>query len=257
MNIIDLYKSNSSSPSLIFALGILLIVGLGCGSGTPPPSGYVGVWQGEDGSTITIRADGGGDYKSGSTTITGGGVAVDETAKTLKITMASLGPSFTIDKAPVGDKMTLSGVVYKKTGGGGSDTSTSDVKPVIPSDEKLQTLVKSTFFDFGDAVQSGDFGDFHKKTAKVWRDSSTEDEMLTAFQDFVDDKENYNFKKAIASLDATLTPAPTIEKVSGVDALIVKGHYPTKPQQANFELKYTMDDGTWKLIGIKIKTTSN
>ena len=105
MNIIDLYKSNSSSPSLIFALGILLIVGLGCGSGTPPPSGYVGVWQGDDGSTITIRADGGGDYKSGSTTITGGGVAVDETAKTLKITMASLGPSFTIDKAPVGDKM--------------------------------------------------------------------------------------------------------------------------------------------------------
>ena len=63
--------------------------------------------------------------------------------------------------------------------------------------------------------------------------------------------------EAIASLDATLTPAPTIEKVSGVDALIVKGHYPTKPQQANFELKYTMDDGTWKLIGIKIKTTSN
>ena len=81
-------KTSGSSLSLFLALGILLIVGLGCGSSTPAPPAYVGFWQGEDGSTITIRADGGADYKSGGTSVTGGGVTVDEGAKTLKISMA-------------------------------------------------------------------------------------------------------------------------------------------------------------------------
>lgn len=251
MNRMKFAYRSSSTLSLFVALGILLVVGLGCGSGTPPPSAYVGFWQGDDGSTITIRADGGGDYKSGGTSVSGGGVTVDEGAKTLKIALAGLGPSFTIDKAPEGGKMTLSGVVYRKAGG--SDSSTSDAKPVIPSDDKLQTLVKQTVMDFGDAVQSGDFGDFHKKTAKVWRDTSSPEKMLEAFKVFVDNKENFNFKRAIATLDATFSPAPAIEKVSGLDAMIVKGSYATKPA-TNFELKYTMDDGTWKLIGINIKT---
>jgi len=241
-----------SSFSLVLALGALLVVGLACGSNTPAPAAYVGFWTGEDGSTVTIRADGSADYKSGGTSISGGGAVIDESAKTLKITFASLGPTFTIDKVPDGGKMTLSGVVYKK-GGGSSDSSTSDAKPVIPSDEKLQTLVKQTVMDFGDAVQSGDFDDFHKKTAKVWRDTSSPEKMLEAFKVFVDNKENFNFKRAIATLDANFSPAPAIEKVSGLDAMIVKGTYATKPA-TNFELKYTMDDGTWKLIGINIKT---
>ncbi len=246
-------KSSGSSLSLFLALGILLVVGLGCGGSTPAPPAYVGFWQGDDGSTITIRADGGADYKSGGTSVTGGGVTVDEGAKTLKISMAGLGPSFTIDKAPEGGKMTLSGVVYRKAGGGGSDSSTSDAKPTIPSDEKLQTLVKSTMMDFGDAVQSGDFEDFHNKIAKVWRDTSTPEKMKEAFAVFVDNKEQFNFKRAIATLDAKFSPAPSIEKVSGLDAMILKGTYATKPGTI-FELKYTMEDGVWKLIGINVKT---
>mgnify|MGYP005606224727 FL=1 len=79
--------------------------------------------------------------------------------------------------------------------------------------------------------------------------------MKDSFKAFVENKENYNFKKAVSPMDATFEPAPVIDKVAGLDALIVKGYYPTKPERANFELKYTMDDGSWKLIGINIKTT--
>jgi hypothetical protein len=142
--------------------------------------------------------------------------------------------------------MTLSGVVFKK-GGGGSDTksdSKSNGKLEVPNNDKLQTLVKTTFLDFGDAVQSGDFSDFHKHVAKVWQEQSSPDEMRDGFKSFVDDKEDFNFKKAVSPIDATFTPAPAIEKVSDLDALVVKGYYPTKPQRANFELKYTMEDGT-------------
>ena len=244
--------------NLTIATLAILVVGLACGSNTPPPAQYVGVWTSGDGTLITIRADGSADYKSSNSSVSGGGAVIDEAAKTLKISMASLGPTFKIDKAPAGNEMTLDGIVFKKSGGGSdtkSDTKSSDSKSEIPAGDKLQTLVKATFIDFSDAVQSGDFTDFHKKAASVWRDDSSPDEMATAFKVFVDNKEDYNFKKAVSPLDATFSPAPAIEKVSGLDALVVKGYYPTKPQRANFELKYTMDEGSWKLIGINIKTT--
>ena len=72
--------------------------------------------------------------------------------------------------------------------------------------------------------------------------------------EIVEHKEDYNFKKAIAPLDATFSPPPSIQQVAGMDALVLSGYYPTKPERANFELKYVPEDGNWKLIGIHIKT---
>ena len=110
-----------------------MVVGFACGgSSTPPPSGYVGFWTGEDGSTITIRGDGGADYKSGGSSISGGSVTIDEGTKTLKISLAGFGPSYTIDKAPSGNQMTLSNVVYKK-GVGSSDSKPDTSSKPSPS----------------------------------------------------------------------------------------------------------------------------
>lgn len=239
--------------ALMLTIGVLFVLGFACGGdGTPPPSEYVGAWTGNDGSTITIRADGSGDYKSGGTTVTNGSVEIDDAKKELTIKLVGIGPTLKIDKAPSGNKMTLSGVAYTKPGGS-SDTK-SDVKLEIPSKDKLQTLVKTSFMDFSDAVQAEDFTDFNKKVAKVWQEQTSPDEMKDAFKVFVENKKDYNFKRAIASLDATFSPEPTIGKVLDLDALILKGYYPTSPAQANFEMKYVMDDGTWKLVGINIKT---
>lgn len=246
----------SNNVTLVVAIAALIAVGLACGggSGKPAPAEYVGFWTGADGATITIRTDGGADYKSGNgnSTVSGGSFVMAEDGKSFKIAFASFGPSFQIDKAPSGGQMTLDGIVFKSSGGGSTSSSTTDAKPEVPSKEKLQTLVKTTFLDFGDAIQGEDFTDFHKKVAKVWRDSTSPEEMDEAFKTFTEKKNIYNFNKAVAPLDATFSPEPSIEKVSGLDALMVKGHYPTKPQQANFELKYTMDDGNWKLIGINV-----
>ena len=245
--------------SAVLAVGLLMIVGLGCGGGSKSAdekqagSEFVGAWAAADGSTITIRSDGSADYKIGGSSVTGGKALVSEKDKTLRIAMLGMGSPMKLDKPPANGEMTVDGVVYKKNGGG--STSSSDAKPEVPSKEKLQTLVKTTFLDFSDGVQGEDFTDFHKKIAKVWRDSSTPEKLGEAFKSFTDDKENYDFKRAVSPLDAVFTPDPLIEKVGDLDALIVKGHYPTKPARANFELKYVMEDGSWKLIGINVKTT--
>ena len=244
--------------TITLAIAAFLVVGIACGgsgSGStenekPAGPDYVGVWTAADGSTITIRANGGADYKIGGTTVNGGSAMVDDKAKTLRVTMLGMGSPMKIDKAPANGEMTIDGLVYKRAGG--SSTTSSDVKPEVPSKDKLQTLVKTSFLDFGDAVQGEDFSDFHKKTAKVWRDTSTPEKLDEAFKVFTEKKENYNFNKAVAPLDAEFSPEPKIENVQGMDALVVKGTYPTKPQKAFFEFKYVMDDGSWKLISIDV-----
>ncbi len=262
----------NSRVSLILAITALLAIGLACGGGNNAADEkqagpeFFGAWTAKDGSFITIRADGSADYKIGGTSVSGGSAKVSEKEKTLRIALLGMGSPMKIDKAPQNGEMTIDGIIFKKDGGSDSKSdskpdqksdSKSDIsKPDIPSNDRLQTLIKTTFMDFSDAVQLGDFTDFNRTVAKVWQEDSSADEMKTAFKSFVDNKENYNFKKAVSPLDATFSPAPSIEKVSDLDALVLKGYYPTKPQRANFELKYTKEDGNWKLIGINIKTTN-
>ena len=106
--------SGKNSITLFLALSALMFVALACGKTTPPPQQYVGAWTGGDGTTLAIRADGSGDYKSGNSSVTNGSVTVDESAKTLKISMAGMGPTYKIEKAPTDTEMTLDGVVFKK-----------------------------------------------------------------------------------------------------------------------------------------------
>ena len=51
-----------------------------------------------------------------------------------------------------------------------------------------------------------------------------------------------------------LTPVfdenPTIDK-NGV--LLIKGHYPTQPNQVLFEQKYIFEGSSWKLVGLKVQ----
>lgn len=249
--------------SIPFTLCVLLAVGLACSGGgsgggsDDKPAGpeYVGAWSAADGSTITIRSDASADYKSGGTSVSGGSATVNEKDKTLSITFFGIGPTMKIDKAPAGNRMTLDGIVYSKDGGG--TTSSSDSKLEVPSKEKLQALVRATIHDLNDAIQSGDFGDFHKKTGKPWRETTSPEELKEAFKTFVENKERFELKRAISAFDATFSPEPSIGKVAGIDALLVKGIYPTSPKQLHFDLKYAMDDGTWKLVSVDVQTKGN
>lgn len=253
----------NATVSLMLVLGIFFVMGFACGgSSTPPPSQYVGFWTGEDSSTITIRGDGGADYKSGNSSISGGSVTIDEGAKTLKISFASLGPSFTIDKAPAGDKMTLSGVVYKKGGDAPSKdsktdkTSSSDDKSTgdAPSNSEAERLIKSTFSDFADAIDSGDFGQFYNNASGDFQSTYTKDQVKSTFNVFIENK-----SKALPSLQdvqsrsATFSSGPSIETEKGIKMMVADGEFASKPTAIKFETKYEWEKGEWKMLKFKIK----
>lgn len=242
--------------NILFSTFVLLAVGLACGSKTPPPAQYVGVWTGDDGSLVTIRGDGSGDYKSGGTSVSGGSVTVDESAKTLKITLVSMGPTLTIDKPPAGDRMTLSGVVYRKSGGSDTKTDTTSTKTTgasddIPSQDELQDLARTTVLEFNDAIQKDDFTDFHATLSKPFQKEASPEKLAGVFHGFVVAKIDF---RDIRDLDAKFTTTPAIVKQAGFDMLQLRGQYPTTPRKTNFELKYINEDGEWKLSHINIDT---
>lgn len=238
------------SPAI--AVVALIFVVLGCGSSTPPPSEYVGSWTGEDGTTMTIRASGSADYKSTNTTVDNGAITIDTGAKTLKIGFVGIGPSFTIDKPPSGNQMTLSGVVYKK--GGSSDSKSDSSSPKAPSDDKVQSLVKNTMLDFSDAIKNDDFSSLISKSAKPFREQSSDEKMRENFKGFIDSKMNFS---TVRNLTANFSKPPSVDTSGNFDVLIADGSFPTTPNKTKFVFKYINEDGDWKLIGINVDTTKD
>jgi len=96
------------------ALTILLTVGLACGGGKPVPQAFQGNWTGSDGSTIYMDGEGKAGFKMGSKEVTGGGAEIDESAKTLTISLFGISNTWKIDQPPSGNVMVLSGTRYTK-----------------------------------------------------------------------------------------------------------------------------------------------
>ncbi|MBI5478967.1 MAG: hypothetical protein HY906_08935 [Deltaproteobacteria bacterium] len=103
---------------LFTALVLVLAMGA-CQSKTPlgqERADYGGLWTGSDGSNIQLWADGTGDYKSGSTKVSGAAAKFD--GNTLTIKMMGIGKTWTITTPPTqkGEKtvMVLDGVEYVK-----------------------------------------------------------------------------------------------------------------------------------------------
>jgi hypothetical protein len=105
--------------------------------------------------------------------------------------------------------------------------------------------------DFNDAVQSGDFSDFHDTLSKPFQKQASADKIAGVFNEFVEKKVDFSTAK---NMKATFNPAPEITKDGSYQVLNLKGYYPTSPRKTNFTFKYINEDGEWKLSSIDINT---
>ncbi len=103
-----------NSRSLAATIVLFVVLVLGCGGGKPVPAKYQGNWRGSDGTTIYMDADGRSGFKRGAKKVDGGAAEIDESAKTLTISLFGISESWNIDKEPNDNEMTLSGVVFRK-----------------------------------------------------------------------------------------------------------------------------------------------
>jgi len=102
--------------TLVFVLFLLFLVSFGCkSSAKPAPAKYVGDWQGQDGTTISILSDGTGSFKTGSKKVTNGTAEIDEAAKTLTISLFGISETWKIDQEPNDNgEMKLNGVTFRR-----------------------------------------------------------------------------------------------------------------------------------------------
>lgn len=128
-----------------------------------------------------------------------------------------------------------------------ADASTGQV----PTDAQAQELARTTVLDFNRAIQSGDFTDFHKTLSKPFQKQASVAKLEDAFKEFVEQKIDFS---EIRTMPAYVGPAPSVETISGVKHLLLKGAYSTSGRPTRFDLKYIPEGKDWKLISIEINT---
>jgi hypothetical protein len=133
------------------------------------------------------------------------------------------------------------GLVGKGTGG-----FSDPLNQPMPDDREIQRLVTETLKAFNDAVQQKSFADFYANVSLAWQGQLTERQLTRAFQPFVD--QGVDLSGAL-KLQPVLDPAP---QITTEGLLMVSGHYPSKPYQVEFALKFIYELPTWKLFGIDV-----
>ncbi len=259
---INFLTARNSHWNLASGILILLVLVLGCSdsgssgssSPTPPktvPPAYIGTWTGQDGSTVTLRNDWSGDYKSGGKSVNGGAFELDETAKEIRFTMLGFDAGkYKIDQAPANNKMKLDGMEYRRTGGFDANDSTTDGVTTggeIPTEDELRPLVGNTLQRFDEAVKQKEFGDFYSNISETWQNQTTAAALTEAFSPLFKQKTDFVPKDGAVFV---FTPKPTIEKDN---TLKVEVNYLTVTgAKVVFRLRYINEAAGWKLLGIRL-----
>lgn len=101
--------------NIFSVLIIALVLVVACGGGKPLAAKYHGNWVGENGASLYMEADGKAGFRVGNKKVTGGGAVIDESAKTLTISLFGISETWKIDQQPnEKGEMKLSGVVFKR-----------------------------------------------------------------------------------------------------------------------------------------------
>lgn len=128
-----------------------------------------------------------------------------------------------------------------------SDTPRGDV----PSERDMEELTQETLLDFNDAVQKGDFTDFHSKISNVWKATASPQKFNEGFSEFIEKKVDIS---NIKGKEATFDPQPSVTTKGKYKVLQANGKYDTYPLPVRFENEYIKEGGTWKLISIRVDT---
>ncbi len=119
----------------------------------------------------------------------------------------------------------------------------------LPTERRLEALVKTSLLSFNDANVTGNYTVFHAKLSKPFRQQFPPEKLKETFKEFADKNIDIDI---IAAMKPSYDPAPLIDDYG---KLMVKGSFPTEPARVVFELDFILSDGEWKLVRINVKTT--
>jgi len=118
----------------------------------------------------------------------------------------------------------------------------------LPPDKELKALVFDSLFAFNKAVQEKSFAKFHEeRLSPMFREQFPLEKFTATFQVFID--KGYDISN-IAKSEPVFDSPPEIND-NGL--LVLRGHYPTRPNKVTFKLTYVNESSAWKLMGINVQ----
>ena len=127
-----------------------------------------------------------------------------------------------------------------------SGASTKDSTPALLTKPGHSALAKKSMHDFAISVSQKNMGHFRTTISKLWQDQFPIEKLNQAYASIFTSSVDLT---RLDSLDPVMDSEPTID---GNGVLLIKGHYPTKPNQVFFENKYLDEGAGWKLVGFNV-----
>ena len=119
---------------------------------------------------------------------------------------------------------------------------------VMPDAEKIVLLVRTTLLTLNDALQTGNFTVLRDIGAPGFHDANTAGSLAQSFAEFAAKGVDLSPVSVIAP---QLTETPSLDQAKGM--LRLKGYFPGRPVQINFEVLFQAVDGRWRLFGLSVQ----
>jgi hypothetical protein len=124
----------------------------------------------------------------------------------------------------------------------------SNVPAKAPTKEEHTFLTKKSMHDFAVSVNNKSMRHFRNSVSNVLQKQLTVEELNEAYGSFI----NQGIDLTVLDPLEPILEDDTLINENGV--LVIKGHYPTKPNKVMFEHKYIYEGEDWKLVvfGVEI-----
>jgi hypothetical protein len=129
------------------------------------------------------------------------------------------------------------------------------VKPPAPQPQNIPVsveqafyLIRSTLLTLNDANRSGNYSVLRDLAAPDFQAKNSAADLAESFADL---------RRRKFDLFAAALVAPELTAAPALDAkgmLRLTGHFPTRPQQIDFDLLFQNAGGQWRLFGIAVAT---
>jgi hypothetical protein len=119
---------------------------------------------------------------------------------------------------------------------------------VVPSDQALAIMIKTTLITYNDANLSGNYSVLRDLASPSFREANSAAALAEIFQDMR--KKNINIAPVVL-FQPKLTRKPEIDADGD---LVLEGFFDTRPDQVNFLIAYRAVEGLWRLFAIRVTT---
>jgi hypothetical protein len=121
----------------------------------------------------------------------------------------------------------------------------------MPDAEKIVLLLRTTLISLNDAIQTGNYTVLRDRGAPGFREANSAARLSQSFSDLASKGIDLS---GVTVMTPQLIEPPGLDEQKGM--LHLRGYFPTKPVQINFEVLYQSVAGHWQLFGLSVQPSA-